>query len=247
MTTTLVFLHGYGLDKRIWQINPLTNLDYPALYFDLDGYGESKTSAFSKLDQQASALLSRLKNMNISSIILIGHSMGGYIALEMLKMDRKRIRGVILLNSHPFADSLSKKEQRNKVIAHLQKNTAHSYKKFFAHSLFSKQFIDHNPNFFEKVYTIIQEQDVDHLISSLKAMRDRMDYSDLLSSIEKPVMIIHGNKDAIIPISLINSASALPQVVFCHQIELGSHMGMIENPQLIVHYIRSFYEYCHDD
>ena len=115
-------------------------------------------------------------------------------------------------------------KQRNKVIAHLQNNPAHSYKKFFAHSLFTKQFIDHNPNLFEKVYQIIQEQNVDHLISSLTAMRDRMDYTKELTSVKKPLMIIHGNKDSIIPTSLISSASNLPQVTFCHQIEMGSHM-----------------------
>ena len=117
---------------------------------------------------------------------------------------------------------------------------------FFAQSLFSSDFRQIQFDMFKRVLEIIDDQPVDSMIRSLKAMRDRESYAELLTNGTTPIMIIQGEKDEIIPSQLIDQAASLPQVSFCHYIDSGSHMGMIENPELIVHYIRSFCKYCHE-
>ena len=244
MTTTLVFLHGYGMDKRIWQIHPLHTIGHPSVFLDLNGYGPLHSTQ--SLTELAQSLVEKIHGMNLTRIIIVGHSMGGYIALEMLQLDALPIQGVVLLNSHPFMDSIEKKEQRNKIITHLKKYSDITYKKFFAHTLFQPSFIENNLGLFQRVLDIILDQPKDTLIDSLIAMRDRRGYSNLISKTTTPIMIIHGKKDQLISVDQILKAESLSPRLIYHVIEEGSHMSMIENPELVVHYIRTFYDYCHE-
>ncbi len=246
MKTTVVFLHGYGMDKRIWQIHPLHTIGHPTVFLNLNGYGPSPLRSTQSLTELAQSLVEKIHEMTLTKIILVGHSMGGYVALEMLQLDVLPIKGVVLLNSHPFMDTIEKKEQRNKIITHLKKNSDITYKKFFAHTLFQSSFIENNLVLFQKVLDIILDQPKDTLIDSLIAMRDRRGYSNLISKNTTPIMIIHGKKDQLISVDQILIAESISPGLICHVLEEGSHMAMIENPELVVHYIRTFYDYCHE-
>ncbi|MGV0024922.1 alpha/beta fold hydrolase [Phormidesmis priestleyi] len=106
----LVFVHGWLLSRSYW--HPLTQklaIDYQCLTYDLRGFGESQgrspdqkehsgESPYS-LQAYAKDLGSLLEVLNLSNVWLIGHSLGGSIALWAADQMSDRIRGVICVNA----------------------------------------------------------------------------------------------------------------------------------------------------
>jgi 2-succinyl-6-hydroxy-2,4-cyclohexadiene-1-carboxylate synthase len=103
----LVFVHGWLLSRSYWQ--PLTQklaIDYQCLTYDLRGFGESqlgrsydqRRSSYS-LQAYAKDLGTLLEALNLSNAWLVGHSLGGSIALWAADQMSDRVRGVICVNA----------------------------------------------------------------------------------------------------------------------------------------------------
>ncbi len=108
----IVFIHGWLLSRRYWQ--PLIELlksDYQCLLYDLRGFGDSTTK--SETDSEANHndrhsyslrayardLQLLLENLGIEKAWLVGHSLGGSIALWTAQLCPQRVKGVVCLNS----------------------------------------------------------------------------------------------------------------------------------------------------
>ncbi|MBR8830132.1 MAG: alpha/beta hydrolase [Chlorogloea purpurea SAG 13.99] len=100
---TLVFIHGWLLSRHYWQ--PLIERlspHYCCLSYDLRGFGESQPGtipANHSLAAYAGDLIILLEQLNIDSAWLVGHSLGGTIALWAAHECGERVKGVICLNS----------------------------------------------------------------------------------------------------------------------------------------------------
>lgn len=101
--SALVFIHGWLLSHQYWR--PLIDLlepRYPCLVYDLRGFGESQAAvpgSVYTLESYATDLEILLDRLNVESAWLIGHSLGGSIALWGAKACPERVKGVICLNS----------------------------------------------------------------------------------------------------------------------------------------------------
>ncbi|MGD2181653.1 alpha/beta fold hydrolase [Lusitaniella coriacea] len=104
-TPVLVFIHGWLLSRQYWQ--PLIQKlapHYQCLIYDLRGFGESKPTSFSNqrgydLAAYAEDLEQLLQALDIHRAWLVGHSLGGSIALWGADISSHRVRGVICLNA----------------------------------------------------------------------------------------------------------------------------------------------------
>ena len=102
---TLVFIHGWLLSHHYWQ--PLIKLlqsDYQCLSYDLRGFGDSATISSPQdssytLGAYGEDLSRLLENLNIDNAWLIGHSLGGSIALWTAELIPQRVKGVVCVNA----------------------------------------------------------------------------------------------------------------------------------------------------
>ncbi|MEC4803993.1 MAG: alpha/beta hydrolase [Jaaginema sp. PMC 1079.18] len=99
----LVFIHGWLLSRHYWQplIEGLAG-EYQCLTYDLRGFGDSATPSANRgysLAAYAEDVKALLVALQIESAWLIGHSLGGSIALWAADLCRDRVRGAICLNS----------------------------------------------------------------------------------------------------------------------------------------------------
>lgn len=95
--TTLVFIHGWNLDLRYWDY-PVKHLksDYRVLALDLAGHGSSgKDRTNWAAESFAQDIVNIIKKEELKNIILIAHSMGGEIALEVVNQIPEKIIGMI--------------------------------------------------------------------------------------------------------------------------------------------------------
>lgn len=107
----LVYIHGWLLSRHYWQ--PLVqrlSTDYPCLTYDLRGFGDSQADVLTPISSYptlgpfslaayARDLVLLLEQLQIDQAWLIGHSLGGSIALWAAKACPEKIQGVICLNA----------------------------------------------------------------------------------------------------------------------------------------------------
>jgi 3-oxoadipate enol-lactonase len=97
-TETLVFLHGFSLDHRIWepQVNEFQD-KYNILVYDLRGFGKSSipTETYSHYDD----LFELLNFLDIKHVHLVGLSMGGRIAVDFVLEHPSYVKTLTLLDS----------------------------------------------------------------------------------------------------------------------------------------------------
>jgi pimeloyl-ACP methyl ester carboxylesterase len=225
---TLLFIHGFPMHQQVWEdfILPFVK-NYHVITLDLPGFGKSPglQSPFS-LDDVADQILTFIDEKELHDIAVIGHSLGGYVALAMIAKEPDAFSSICLFHSTALADSREKKESRDKVIEFVEKNGSEAFTTNFIAPLFA----DANNASIEHVKDIAKQSSAEAVMGYTLAMRDRTDKRDVLRDFQKPSLFIVGNRDQGIPVESIHQ-----QVVACnfsemHILDQVGHMGMYENP-----------------
>jgi pimeloyl-ACP methyl ester carboxylesterase len=225
--TPLVLIHGYPLDHSIWdEVVPLLSPTFDLILPDLRGFGASASSDESATLADFAADIARLlDSLNIQQAALAGHSMGGYVALAFARAYPTRVRGLGLVSSQVLADTPEGKEGRYKTAT----NVAEKGVGVVAEAMTPKLSADGRIQAI--VRALIQKQTPAGIIGALKAMAERADSTDLLSAMQFPVVLIHGEADALIPIERARAVeSALLQSRLFALKNVG-HLPMMESPQ----------------
>jgi pimeloyl-ACP methyl ester carboxylesterase len=195
----VLLLHGFLESREMWRdlIASLGGFKY--IVVDLPGHGLSNglTSCPWKLSNFTETVISVLKSEKIDAVDIIGHSLGGYVALDLLKKQSFFcINNLILLNSHPWADSNIKKRERTKAADVVLKNK----------SLFLKVAIPNlyvNPNdYSQEIESLLKDalmMDANSIVQTMFAMRDRDSSVEAFVSFGKLIKVIQGEKDGLIP------------------------------------------------
>jgi pimeloyl-ACP methyl ester carboxylesterase len=101
--TAIFLLHGVGGGKALWapQLDPLAAAGYRVVAWDMPGYGDSAMVEPYGFQALARALERLIEHVAPRRAILLGHSMGGMVALEAFAWFPERIAGLILSGSSP--------------------------------------------------------------------------------------------------------------------------------------------------
>ena len=97
----LVFLHGFSGDCREWQVVGETLSEYPRLYLDLPGHGESRNITVTGFEEMSDLLTRTLLSYNILNFWLVGYSLGGRIAMFHACQQPEGLLGVMVEGGHP--------------------------------------------------------------------------------------------------------------------------------------------------
>ena len=238
----VVFVHGFCESNSIWKDLSLElSKDFKVICPDLPGFGQSPlpNDKFS-LEEIGDLLVEWLKNRGIEKSIVIGHSLGGYIALEILRKHPDFAAGIGLFNSSAFEDSREKKENRNKLIDFIGNNDVKPFLKTFVPSLFY-------PETEEKFRSVIEKIEEEGLTikpgSVMKyaaAMRERPDSTDLLKQYPSRIMLISGRHDQNVPIQKSEEMAELLGHRHVTFVDDSAHMSLFEQPEICYEAVRNF-------
>jgi len=220
----LVLLHGFPLDHHLWdEVAPLLENTFDIILPDLRGFGNSTMlDVPHNIDDYAIDIASLLDHLNIQKAAIVGHSMGGYVALAFARMYPERVSGLGLVSSQVLADPAERKEGRYKSAADVAANGIGSV----VEAMTPKFTTDEKLQSYARAS--MERQRPSAYINALKAMAERADSTSLLSSFNFPVVIVHGDADSLIPIDRAREVkAALPQA---HLVEIpgAGHMPMME-------------------
>ncbi len=231
----VLLLHGFGEDSNIWNgflpaLEPLCQVIVP----DLPGTGgsdslkkEGDTDPVT-IEDYADCMYALAQYEGIEKYIVLGHSMGGYIALAMAENNGSNIEGLGLLHSTAFADTTEKKDNRRKGIEMIRHYGGFSFLKNTIPNLFSQGFKQKHPEVVAELVEKSRKFSDEALIQYYEMMIARPDRTGVLSNAGYPVLFIIGTDDVAAPLNDLLQQISLPKISYVHILNGVGHMGMLE-------------------
>jgi pimeloyl-ACP methyl ester carboxylesterase len=239
---SVVLLHGFPFNKDIW--NPFA--EKLAAFFkvyipDLPGFGRSAMPPVSiTMDEVGAAINAWIIKQKLDRPVLIGHSLGGYVALAGAQQNPDLFSGLALFHSTAYADSEEKKQSRTKVLEFIDKNGVEAFTSNFIGALFF------NPNHpaIPAVRSVAVAATIEAVKSYTIAMRDRSERTDVLLTFPKPILFLAGENDGGIPVDSVRKQAAIHAKSELKLLSETAHMGMFEKENECLEIIRTFIEKC---
>lgn len=231
---SLLLLHGYPLDRSIWNaVAEMLEADFDLIIPDLRGFGASDAMAADRsMIEYASDLAGLLELLRIRKAHVVGHSMGGYVALAFAREFASKVAGLGLVSSQASADTPERKAARQATARQVMEQGVEEIAEGMAPKLSPDAGVQ------ARVRHIMARQRPLGLSVALDAMAGRLDSTDVLRSFKPPVVIVHGEADQLIPVDRAREMQSL--VPAAHYLELpgGGHMPMMENPPAVSEALR---------
>lgn len=238
--TPLVLVHGFCEDSSIWDIMLPGLSAVPVIALDLPGFGESDLPTEASIGYYASAVIQVLDALGVSRCYLMGHSLGGYVALEILADHEDRLAGVGLIHSHPLPDGPERLEVRQRGIELIRSGRKDLFVAQLFPGLFAPAYVQAHPEVMQALVENGRRQPAEGITAALEAMMSRKDHRDTLKTAPCPVMFIAGMEDALIPAAVTWSSALLPGIARVEMLPGVGHMGMFEAPEKLTDAIRAF-------
>jgi pimeloyl-ACP methyl ester carboxylesterase len=230
----VMLLHGFAEDSTIWnyQFKKLKEKFY-VIVPDLPGSGKSemlegKMSIEDYADVIKAIADAELINEAKNQFTLIGHSMGGYIALAFAQKYPELLNAFGLFHSTAYADDNAKKEIRKKGIEFITNKGVELFLKTTTPNLFSEKTKKENFQLVENLIDNYKDFSDESLIQYYNAMLARPDRTSVLKSFQKPVLFIMGKNDNAVPLQSSLEQCHIPSVSHIKILKNSGHMSMWE-------------------
>lgn len=227
----VVFIHGYPLNQTIWENQNMLSDTFRIIAPDLPGFGASPALPNQGMAGYADAIAEILDDRKIDKAVVIGHSMGGYIALAFAEHYGKRLSGLGLVCSQAGADSEEGKAGRLKNAERVGIEGFEFIVETMSEKLLSTVSDQNDASLKLQLKSIMKQSSAEGVITALKAMAARKDQFDTLKKLPIPVWIAAGAEDALIPSEKSMQMTKTLKQVSYDLFDACGHMPMMEKPQ----------------
>ena len=241
----VILLHGFLGSIEIWNnFSKLLEKEFTVLKIDLPGHGRSGLlGEVNTMADMAEVVMAVAGYEKVDNFVVCGHSMGGYVAIELAKSEPNRMKGMVLLHSNASPDDDQSKENRRRTINIVKLN----------HTGFIRQFI---PDLFAEENRARLAPEIEILtnraastpaksiIASLQGMKERTGGLDLLIESEMPIFFVIGRQDSRMPYNKVMAQTMMARNVQIQLLDKVGHMGFLEAPEKIFPVLRDFFRRC---
>lgn len=239
----VVLLHGYMESLEVFDaFAGLLGKQYRVICVDLPGHGFSQWQGREviEVDYSGDTVAALLVKIGVGRATIVGHSMGGYVALSMAQRHGDLVEKLIMLHSSPWADAPDKKELRLREIAAIEAGK----KEILATVNPARGFAPANHRRLSDKIDELSEQimltEDPAIIATLKGLMQREDRSDFFAQTTIPRLMIFGRWDSYIP---QEAADAMIQKFPTAQhawLENSGHNSFLEQPDAVVEIFKDF-------
>lgn len=229
----VVLLHGYLESLLVWDdFVPLLYKQVRVVTVDLPGHGISVVNGeCHSMEFLADTVAAGIRALGIDRCTVVGHSMGGYVALALCERHPQLLDGLVLLSSTPNADTPEKQENRRREIEIVKSGR----KELLARVAPAAGFAEENrarlrdaiEDLTEQVY-VTEDAGIVALLNGMIARKDR---NELLRTTQVPVLFVLGRKDGYIPADVAERMAAGHPEAQVAWLEHSGHMGFVEEPE----------------
>jgi len=223
----IVFIHGVGLTKEIWE--PQINFfkDYNTLTYDLLGHGKTPLNKSQLSFEDFSDQLFNLVNeLNFNKIHLVGFSLGALIARHFSAKHNDRLSSLII-----HASIYKRTEDQKRVVQNrfeVAKTNRPASKKTAIRRWLSEYFLKKNPDVYKKIYSILEKNNRADFLKCYEIFVNYIDDDNMLKKINVTTLITAGENDVgSTPEMSKNLSKMIPKSKFV-EIKKGKHLCGIE-------------------
>ncbi|MBR5850878.1 MAG: alpha/beta hydrolase [Alistipes sp.] len=228
----VVLLHGYLESMLVWEeFIPHIYKDVRVVTLDLPGHGISVIQGeCHTMEFLADTVAAAMQQLGVERYTVVGHSMGGYVALALCERYPERLEGVVLLSSTPNPDSEEKAEARRREIVLIKSGK----KELLARTAPAAGFAAENRGRMKDEIADLAELVVvtedEGIVALLNGMIARPDRNAMLQSSPVRQLFILGRKDEYIPVEVAEAMVERHPQAQVAWLENSGHMGFFEEP-----------------
>lgn len=242
---TIVLLHGFLESLDIWDdFSAFLSSDFQVISIDLPGHGKSASNEkILSMDVMADSVKAVLDYLDISSCVIIGHSMGGYATLAFAEKYPEILQGFGLFHSQAAADTEEARINRERTIKLIEDNRLGFIQQFIP-DLFAPLNRDKFQTSIDLLKKQAGETNKNAIIAALSGMKERPDRTNVLEGARYPVLFILGQEDTRIPLNIVLKQATMTRRCEVHILKEVGHMGFVEDRKYTMKTIKHFAQKC---
>ncbi len=238
----VVFIHGFPFSKEMWkpQVEALKK-EYHVITYDVRGHGGSDVGDGQySVEYFVDDLFGLLDHLKILKAVVVGLSMGGYIALRAIERSPERFRGIALCDTRSEADGNEGKVKRAGQAANVKTEGIKKFAELFVKGVFFEKSFETNPEAIEMIKTTIEHSAPVAVAGTLLALAARTDTTASLYKINVPTLILVGQHDVLTPPSASHAMKEKIPGAEIHVLPKAAHMSNLEQPEEFNMFLMNF-------
>jgi 3-oxoadipate enol-lactonase len=236
MTDGIVLLHAFPLDATMWDPQfAALRPEMPVIAPNAPGFGGAPVmTPAMHMDAAADRAADEAAHAGFNRVVLVGLSMGGYVALAFWRRYRERVVGLVLANTKAGADDEAGKERRRALAERLRAE--------------GNGFMVENPppllsteassELWDLVKGTIRAQPAEAIAAASLGMAERPDSTPDLSGIDVPTLVITSSADTLIPAEATTPMARQIPGARLEVIDGAGHLSNLEAPDLFNELLR---------
>jgi len=230
---TLLLIHAFPLNARMWEPQlALAANGWRVIVPQLRGMdGGSTDQAATSMDEHAGDIVDLLDALHIEDAVVGGLSMGGYVAFALVRHAARYIRGLVLADTRPQADTPEGVEGRRKMLALVHEKGPAAVADEMIPKLLGEQTRRTRPDVAQTVRALIVSSSADAIANAITALMTRADSTPLLATIHVPTLIVVGEQDTITPPALSEQMYQAIKGSEYVAIPDAGHLSNLEQPE----------------
>jgi len=231
--TALVLLHAFPLSAAMWTaqaaaLAPVARVLAP----DQRGFGGAPLGDDPpSLDRAADDVVALLDRLALDDVVLGGLSMGGYVAMALLRRHPGRVRALVLADTKATADPPAARENRERIAARLEaEGTADVLVEDVLPGLTGATTGRERPEVAQRVRRMVEEAPPAAAAWAQRAMAARPDSLDTLRQVDVPALVLRGDEDGLSSAEDVDTMVRALQKGRLETIAGSGHLSAVEAP-----------------
>ncbi|MFN2565458.1 MAG: alpha/beta fold hydrolase [Gemmatimonadaceae bacterium] len=239
----IVFLHAFPLDRSMWapQVGALVRQGR-CIAPDLRGFGQSGVAPPYSMDRYADDVAELLDGLAAEPAVVVGLSMGGYVAFAFWRRHRAKVRALVLADTRAGADTEEGREKRRRLIEVARSRGSSTIAEMQIASMVGQATRERRPDVAETIRAMMAAAPVDGIVGALEAMMARADSTPTLATIDVPTLIVVGEEDTLTPQTEALSMHERIRGSRLEVISQAGHISNLERPAAFTHVMNEFVE-----
>lgn len=233
--TGLLLLHAFPLDHTMWD-QQIAEFGKDFTVIAPDYFRDGATS----MDAAADVAAEAVRSAGLDNVVVVGLSMGGYVALAFARKYPELAAGYLFANTRGDADDEAGRERRHALAARIR-SEGHTFLADNPPPLLSN---NAPGELLDLVKNIIDIQPSEAIAVAAEAMAARPDSAETIANISVPVLVVTSEDDTLIPPAITEAMTNHLQGARFETIANSGHLSNLEQPQEFNRLLRTFLVDC---
>jgi pimeloyl-ACP methyl ester carboxylesterase len=182
------------------------------------------------VDVLADDVLAMLDGLGLERVVLGGCSMGGYVAMAVLRKAAERVDRLVLVDTRPDADDFDRRAGRLAAAARIEEEGMAFLPDTLLPGLLAAGTPDRRADLVSDLRAMIVAQPAQGVVWALRAMAERPDSHDVLRAFDRPALVVVGERDALSPPQVARQLAALLPAAELVEVPGAGHLTPVETP-----------------